>query len=72
MTTPAEACRVKIPYLTQLLANNAAYLLGLRYPDDEPLRAYKCPCCPDWHLYTVREDTAAASSEVAKRQVPAS
>jgi hypothetical protein len=46
-------CASKISYLTQQLANNASYLLGLRYPDEPPLRAYDCPWCPDWHLASV-------------------
>lgn len=70
MTSPADACRVKIAYLTEQLAANAAYLLGIRYPDDAPLEAYDCPACPDWHLATLRGGVAVpASSEVPKRQV---
>jgi hypothetical protein len=67
--TPAEACSVKQVYLTQRLANNAADRLGLRYPDAPPLRAYDCPCCPDWHLRTVDEP---ASPPGRKCQVPGS
>jgi hypothetical protein len=45
-----EICTRKRVYLSQQLAENAAWLFELVFGD--PSRPYKCPWCPDWHLTT--------------------
>ena len=41
-------CASKQPYLSELLAGNAATLIALAGGGDR--WPYDCPWCPDWHL----------------------